>query len=111
MAREAGFMLVTDPDPDTGGWWECFDSEIETLVTLVRADERKIVMNEPLTKEMWQRFEDEIRADEREASLDAVLRVIKELYPALVLAAFSNRDKAWALDKIKENIEKLKETK
>ena len=67
MAREAGFMLVTDPDPDTGGWWECFDSEIETLVTLVRADERKIVMNEPLTKEMWQRFEDEIRADEREA--------------------------------------------
>ena len=49
------------------------------------------------------------RADEREASLDAVLRVIKELYPALVLAAFSNRDKAWAIDKIKENIEKLKE--
>jgi hypothetical protein len=51
------------------------------------------------------------RADEREVSLDAVLRVIKELYPALVLAAFSNRDKAWAIDKIKENIEKLKETK
>jgi hypothetical protein len=49
------------------------------------------------------------RADEREASLDAVLRIIKELYPALVLAAFSNRDKAWAIDKIKENIEKLKE--
>jgi hypothetical protein len=51
------------------------------------------------------------RADEREVSLDAVLRVIKELYPALVLAAFSNRDKAWAIDKIKESIEKLKETK
>jgi hypothetical protein len=51
------------------------------------------------------------RADEREASLDAVLRIIKELYPALVLAAFSNRDKAWAIDKIKESIEKLKETK
>lgn len=41
MAREAGFMLVAEPDPDTGGWWECFDSEIETLVALVRADERK----------------------------------------------------------------------
>jgi hypothetical protein len=56
-------------------------------------------------------FEALVRADEREVSLDAVLRVIKELYPALVLAAFSNRDKAWAIDKIKENIEKLKETK
>ena len=56
-------------------------------------------------------FEALVRADEREASLDAVLRVIKELYPALVLAAFSNRDKAWAIDKIKENIEKLKEAK
>jgi len=41
MAREAGFMLVAEPDPDTGGWWECFDSEIETLVALVRADERE----------------------------------------------------------------------
>jgi hypothetical protein len=49
------------------------------------------------------------RADEREASLDAVLRVIKELYPALVLTAFSNRDNAWVLNKVKESIEKLKE--
>jgi hypothetical protein len=66
--------------------------------------------------ERWQkcrdeRFETLVRADEREASLDAVLRIIKELYPALVLAAFSNRDKAWAIDKIKENIENLKEAK
>jgi hypothetical protein len=41
--------------------------ELKRFEALVRADERKIVMNEPLTKEMWQRFEDEIRADEREA--------------------------------------------
>jgi hypothetical protein len=41
--------------------------ELQRFEALVRADERKIVMNEPLTKEMWQRFEDEIRADEREA--------------------------------------------
>jgi hypothetical protein len=40
--------------------------ELKRFEALVRADERKIVMNEPLTKEMWQRFEDEIRADERE---------------------------------------------
>jgi hypothetical protein len=38
---------------------------LERLVALVRADEREIVMNEPLTKAQWQRFEDEIRADER----------------------------------------------
>jgi glycine/serine hydroxymethyltransferase len=59
--------------------------------------------------ERFKAFEALVRADEREVSLDAVLRIIKELYPALVLAAFSNRDKAWAIDKIKENIEKLKE--
>jgi LmbE family N-acetylglucosaminyl deacetylase len=46
---------------------------------------------------------------EREASIDAVLQIIKELRPALVLVAFADRDKAWAIDKIKENIEKLKE--
>jgi hypothetical protein len=49
------------------------------------------------------------RADEREASFDAVLQIIKELRPALVLAAFSNRDNAWVLDKVKESVEKLKE--
>jgi glycine/serine hydroxymethyltransferase len=54
-------------------------------------------------------FEALVRADEREASLDAVLQAIKELRPALVLAAFSNRDKAWAIDKLKESVEKLKE--
>jgi hypothetical protein len=41
MAREAGFMLLADSDPYTGGWWECFDEEIERLVDLVRADERE----------------------------------------------------------------------
>jgi hypothetical protein len=41
MAREAGFMLVAEPDRYTGGWWECFDEEIEKLVALARADERK----------------------------------------------------------------------
>jgi hypothetical protein len=46
MAKEAGFMLVAEPDPDTGGWWECFDSEIETLVALVRADERLVAQAE-----------------------------------------------------------------
>jgi hypothetical protein len=81
MAREAGVSIRGHYD-ETGST----PQELERLVALVRADER-------------------------EASLDAVLRVIKELYPALVLAAFSNRDKAWAIDKIKESIEKLKETK
>jgi hypothetical protein len=46
---------------------------------------------------------------EREASINAVLQVIKELRPALVLAAFADKDNAWVLDKVKESIEKLKE--
>jgi hypothetical protein len=46
---------------------------------------------------------------EREASIDAVLQIIKELRPALVLAAFADKDNAWVLDKVKESIEKLKE--
>jgi hypothetical protein len=40
-----------------------------------------------------------------------VLQVIKELRPALVLAAFADKDNAWVLDKVKESIEKLKEAK
>jgi hypothetical protein len=87
MAREAGLDITCDP---TETPWRTF---VEGWEDQLKA------------------FEALVRADEREVSLDAVLRVIKELYPALVLAAFSNRDKAWAIDKIKENIEKLKETK
>ena len=85
MAREAGFSLADDGIYIDNRDGTC-DEEVKRLVELARADEREV-------------------------SLDAVLRIIKELYPALVLAAFSNRDKAWAIDKIKENIEKLKETK
>lgn len=46
--------------------------DLKRFAALVRADERKIVMNEPLTKAMWQRFVDEVRALEREACADAV---------------------------------------
>ena len=72
MAREAGFMLMAESVEGLSDWWECFDEEIETLVALARADERERVMNEPLTKAQWQRFEDEIRADEREACLSVI---------------------------------------
>ena len=63
MAREAGFetkrdMVFVDATEIT--------PTLKAFEALVRADEREIVMNEPLTKAQWQRFEDEIRADERE---------------------------------------------
>ena len=61
MAREVGFAV---------GLGSPALEKFERLIAMARADERKIVMNEPLTKEMWQRFEDEIRADEREAIKD-----------------------------------------
>jgi hypothetical protein len=71
----------------------------------------KILTGVHLNPHALERLVELARADEREASINAVLQVIKELRPALVLAAFADKDKAWALDKIKENIEKLKETK
>ena len=54
MAREAGF---------TDAWLK----PLERFASIVAAHERERVMNEPLTKAMWDRFESEIRADEREA--------------------------------------------
>ena len=42
MAREAGFMAITNDDPEVGAWYECFTSEIEAFAALVRADERKV---------------------------------------------------------------------
>jgi len=64
MAREANLAKYGN------GLREGVDAFIDGLKAfeaLVRADERERVMNEPLTKAQWQRFEDEIRADEREA--------------------------------------------
>jgi hypothetical protein len=37
MARDAGFMLVTEPDPEVGGWYECFEAEIERFAALAYA--------------------------------------------------------------------------
>jgi hypothetical protein len=71
----------------------------------------KILTGVHLNPHALERLVELARADERDASINAVLQVIKELRPALVLAAFADKDKAWAIDKIKENIEKLKETK
>jgi hypothetical protein len=56
MAREAGCV---DPMVFFGAY--------ERFAALVAAAERERVMNEPINKEHWQRFEDEIRAAEREA--------------------------------------------
>lgn len=57
MAREAGLHPYYDAQ----------NLAIERFAALVAEAERKRVMNEPINKEHWQRFEDEIRAAEREA--------------------------------------------
>ena len=42
MAREAGFMAVTDgDDPEVGALYECFTDELEAFAALVRAEERE----------------------------------------------------------------------
>jgi hypothetical protein len=46
MAREAGFMLRAESVKGQSDWWECFDEEIEKLVAIARADERKAAQAE-----------------------------------------------------------------
>jgi hypothetical protein len=41
MARQAGFMLVTDSQEGQSDWYECFTEEIEIFAKLVAAKERK----------------------------------------------------------------------
>ena len=41
MAREAGFMVVAEGEPDIGDWYECFVDEIKLFAALVAAHERK----------------------------------------------------------------------
>ena len=72
MAREAGWKDLPTVRLAFAGF------DIKRFEALVRADERKIVMSQPLTKEMWQRFEDEIRADEREACAKLCDKDLKE---------------------------------
>jgi hypothetical protein len=46
MARKAGFMPVTEnPDPEGGGWYECFEQEIEYFASLVAAAERERLLS------------------------------------------------------------------
>lgn len=87
MAKEVGFMVIHEGDAETGPWYECFTEEIERFAELVRADERKSMMqlftdpeNQPtqhgtVTFEYMQR---EI-ADEREQ----IAQIIEDA-PALV---------------------------
>ena len=69
MVREVGFTV---------GLGSPALEKFERLIAMARADERKIVMNEPLTKEMWQRFEDEIRADERAKLHPKTIKAVQE---------------------------------
>ena len=41
MARQAGFMLVTDSQEGQSDWYECFTEEIEVFAKLVAAKERE----------------------------------------------------------------------
>lgn len=65
MAREAGVRMDYIFDSGTTRW--ILQPGLMRFATLVAAAERVRVMNEPINKEHWQRFEDEIRAAEREA--------------------------------------------
>ena len=63
MAREAGLQ-------NTDGLFKTVyvgtGSDLERFAALVAAAAEKSVMNRPINKAHWQRFEDEVRAAERE---------------------------------------------
>jgi len=63
LAREGGHPL----DDAQLGIVLRFAAVLDDFAAIVAAAERERVMNEPINKEHWQRFEDEIRAAEREA--------------------------------------------
>jgi hypothetical protein len=71
MAREAGVYK----DCDWRYGMKAEGDSLKAFEALVRADERERVMNEPLTKAQWQRFEDGIRADERSVEREACAKV------------------------------------
>ena len=75
MALEVG---VKEYGPLTRNWSFGL-SQLKRFAALVAAHERERVMNEPLTKAMWDRLESEIRADEREACA----KVCEDLYKHL----------------------------
>jgi len=52
---------------DDAGFWVGKKVSWEKLISLIRADEREKFMSEPLTKAMRDKYEADIRADEREA--------------------------------------------
>jgi hypothetical protein len=76
MASEAGFNFTGTCDI-----WCDNTAVLKAFEALVRADERERVMNEPLTKANWQRFEDEIRAGEREECAKVCDRAIGDKHP------------------------------
>jgi hypothetical protein len=91
--------MAREVESDAGFQWCVNFTELARFEYLARADERKIVMSTPLTKEMWQRFEDEIRADERSSWLaerEAMERQISYLTDALVLADRYRINEVWA---------------
>ena len=62
MAREAGFMVVHEGEPETGAWYECFTDEIERFAELVASLARAYAI-----------------ADEREACAKVCEQESKEL--------------------------------
>lgn len=85
MAREAGASVLKNRTGTSETLVLTGTEKLERFAALVAAHERKRVMNEPLTKAMWDRFESEIRADEREVCA----KVCEE---GTALTAFQSKD-------------------
>lgn len=81
MAREAGFMVVSEGEPETGAWYECFTEEIERFAALVAARALEGSYDEMIAL---------VRAAEREACakvLDEMADdMVREMEPSTAVA-------------------------
>lgn len=61
MAKNAGFMVVHEGEPETGAWYECFTEEIERFAALVAEKEREACAQvcDEMETQYWRSTEDQ----------------------------------------------------
>jgi hypothetical protein len=86
MARQAGFMLVTDSQEGQSDWYECFTEEIEAFAKLVEAHTRGQIF-----KPDWDNYRQGL-IDGATAEREACANVCEELAE---LSRISDTDSMW----------------
>jgi hypothetical protein len=92
MAKQAGFMLVTDSQEGQSDWYECFTEEIEAFAKLVEAHTRGQIF-----KPDWDNYRQGL-IDGATAEREACATVCDDLYRVWTLTDEDDIDPPDALD-------------